>query len=103
MHKMFLVPLAVVVTFTIASAALANPLERASLVNDPNGIIDLQVSCSHTMLAVMCVTPARSTESGLTFPLPEDPNGNVLFQAPTGEMWLLNNHELTQPRSRGVA
>jgi secreted PhoX family phosphatase len=100
MRKKLLVPLAVMLTLasaTVASVALAHPLGTANFVNDPNGIIKLQAGYSYTTVAVMC-TPARSTESGVTFPLPEDPDGNVLFQAPSGEMWLLNNHELTQPR-----
>jgi hypothetical protein len=28
----------------------------------------------------------QSTESGLTFPLPDHPDGNALFKAPNGEL-----------------
>jgi secreted PhoX family phosphatase len=65
---------------------------------DPNGVLNLPAGFSYTTLAVPCVTQERSTESGLTFPMPEDPDGKALFQAPGGEMWLIVHHELTEPR-----
>jgi secreted PhoX family phosphatase len=65
---------------------------------DPNGIINLPAGYSYTTLATECATPEQSTESGLTFPMPADPDGKALFQAPGGQMWLLVQHELTQPR-----
>jgi secreted PhoX family phosphatase len=46
-----------------------------------------------------CADLEKSTESGLTFPTPEDPDGKALFKAPRGQLWLLVQHELTQPRT----
>ena len=65
---------------------------------DPNGVIDLPAGYSYTTLTTGCVTPEQSTESGVTYPMPEDPDGKALFHAPGGVMWLLVQHELTQPR-----
>ncbi|MFL5917484.1 MAG: alkaline phosphatase PhoX [Gaiellaceae bacterium] len=65
---------------------------------DPNGIINLPAGYSYTTLMTGCADQERSTESGLSFPTPEDPDGKALFQAPGGKMWLLVQHELTQPR-----
>jgi uncharacterized protein len=65
---------------------------------DPAGIINLPAGFSYTTLATECVTPERSTESGVTYPMPADPDGKALFKAPGGESWLLVQHELTQPR-----
>lgn len=71
---------------------------NAALVTDPTGILSLQAGYSYTNLATACVTPERSTESGVTYPMPDDPDGKALFQAPGGETWLLVQHELTEPR-----
>ena len=65
---------------------------------DPNGIINLPAGYSYTTLATGCLTPEQSTESGVTYPMPEDPDGKALFHAPGGATWLLVQHELTQPR-----
>jgi uncharacterized protein len=65
---------------------------------DPNGLINLPAGFSYTTLTTGCVTPDRSTESGVTYPMPEDPDGKALFHAPRGDLWLLVQHELTQPR-----
>jgi secreted PhoX family phosphatase len=65
---------------------------------DPNGLLSLPAGFSYTTLATGCATPERSTESGVTYPMPEDPDGKALFQAPSGVSWLLINQELTQPR-----
>jgi uncharacterized protein len=90
-----------VAAFTLIFA-LAAPVPASAAVGppqpDPNGLINLPAGFSYTILATPC-TPAQSTESGLTKPLPEDPDAHVLFQAPGNELWLLSNHELTQPRS----
>jgi uncharacterized protein len=65
---------------------------------DPNNLINLPAGYSYTTLATSCATPEQSTESGVTYPMPEDPDGKALFQAPAGRTWLLSNQELTQPR-----
>jgi hypothetical protein len=65
---------------------------------DPNGLLDLPAGYSYTTIATSCALTERSTESGLTFPMPEDPDGKALFQAPGGKTWLLVQHELTEPR-----
>jgi hypothetical protein len=65
---------------------------------DPNGILALPAGFSYTTLATACVTPVRSTESGATYRMPDDPDGKALFKAPGGALWLLVQHELTQPR-----
>ncbi len=79
--------------------ALAAPSGQAGfLTPDPAGTIDLPAGYTYTTLAVSCVTPARSTESEITYPMPDDLDGNVLFQGQRDEMWLLSNHQLTQPR-----
>ena len=84
----------------VAALACAAPAVAATGTPqpDPNGLINLPAGYSYTTLATGCVTPEQSTESGITYPMPEDPDGKVLFQAPDGVMWLLINQELTQPR-----
>lgn len=81
-----------------ASVALARASATGPPQTDPAGLIDLPAGYSYTTLVVSC-TPSRSTESGAVVPFPEDPDANVLFTAPGGENYLLNNHELTQPRA----
>ena len=50
-------------------------------------------------LARACMDTVRSTESGTTWPMPHDFDGNAQFAGPAGpETWLLSNHELTEPR-----
>lgn len=82
-----------------AAFAVAGPgaSETGPLVEDPAGVIDLPAGYSYTTLAQGC-EPAQSTESGAPVVMPDDFDGNALFQAPEGQMWLLSNHELTQPR-----
>jgi secreted PhoX family phosphatase len=67
-------------------------------VPDPAGLLSLPPGFSYTTLATGCTTPERSTESGVTYPMPDDPDGKALFQAPGPNTWLLVQHELTQPR-----
>jgi secreted PhoX family phosphatase len=87
-----------------AVAALALAVTRAGAAPigppqpDPQGLINLPAGYSYTTLMTGCADLEQSTESGLTFPTPEDPDGKALFQAPGGAMWLLVQHELTQPR-----
>ena len=68
-------------------------------VADPAGVYNMPAGFHYTDLATPCVTPEKSTESGLTFPMPEDPDGKVLFKAKHGQTWLVVHHELTQPRA----
>ena len=90
----FSVAVAVVLTPT---AAVAQP-SPGPLVPDPAGVISFPAGYSYTTVVTSCVTPATSTESGVTFPYPDDPDANVLFRAPGGESWLINGAELTEPR-----
>ena len=88
-----------------AALAFAAPAMAATgpLQPDPNGVLDLPAGYSYTTLATGCLTPEQSTESGVTYPMPEDPDGKALFQAPGGFSWLLVNQELTQPRQGDFA
>jgi hypothetical protein len=52
---------------------------------------------TYSTIPEACTDTVTSTESGLTFPMPEDFDGNVVFSA-GDETWLLSNHELTEPR-----
>ena len=61
-------------------------------------VINVPDGYSYTTLAEGCVDTATSTESGLTFPMPDDRDGNAVVNAPGGKLWLFGNHELTQPR-----
>jgi secreted PhoX family phosphatase len=90
-----------VVAFAVSAAALAilAGTATAAPVPDPAGVYNLPPGYTYTDLATPCVTPEQSTESGLTFPMPEDPDGKALFKAPGGKLWLLVQHELTQPRT----
>jgi uncharacterized protein len=78
-------------------AATAGPAQTGPIVPDPAGIINLPAGYTYSVLSTACVDQVQSTESGGTFPMPEDFDGNVLFNA-GNEFWLLSNHELTQPR-----
>jgi secreted PhoX family phosphatase len=75
-----------------ANAAIGPPQ------NDPTGVLSLPAGYDYTIMATACETPEQSTESGLTFPMPDDPDAKALFQGPAGQTWMLINHELTQPR-----
>ena len=90
---------AVVAGVVFVGAASAAPGGTGAPVADPAGVYSLPPGYSYTNLATPCVTPEVSTESGLTFPMPEDPDGKALFQGPRGETWLIVHHELTQPRA----
>ena len=85
----------------LAAAAIAASSSAAAIgppQPDPGAILNLPAGFSYTILATPCVTQEQSTESGLTFPMPEDPDGKALFQAPGGKSWLIVQHELTDPR-----
>jgi hypothetical protein len=89
----------VAATAIVALAATASSVADAPgpPVTDPNEIINLPAGYSYTVLSTACDDEVTSTESGATFDMPEDFDANVLFDA-GGEYWLLNHHELTQPR-----
>ena len=80
-----------------AAAATAAPGIGAP-VPDPTGSYSVPPGFSYSVIAEPCTTLERSTETGLTFPMPEDPDGKALFRGPHGESWLIVHHELTQPR-----
>jgi secreted PhoX family phosphatase len=87
-----------VVAAVSAAAATAGSGGTGAPVADPAGVYALPPGYTYTDLATPCVTLEVSTESGLTYPMPEDPDGKALFQGPHGETWLLVHHELTEPR-----
>jgi hypothetical protein len=86
---------AVACAFAATFVAVAAPAD--GVVIDPNGVINLRAGYSYTVLSTACEDSVTSTESGVTYPMPEDFDGNILFNA-GDELWLLNNHELTEPR-----
>ncbi len=90
---------ALLAAFAAAALAAAATADIGPPVADPAGVYNTPAGFSYRDLATPCVTPERSTESGLTFPMPEDPDGKALFKAPHGKSWLLVQHELTQPRA----
>jgi len=89
----------------LALAAVATVLmATATAVADPPGpvgtgdpVINLAGGFTYTIISTGCTDSVTSTESGGTFPMPEDFDGNVVFSA-GDETWLISNHELTQPR-----
>jgi secreted PhoX family phosphatase len=87
---------AVLVALAAASTVAADP--PGTILPDPAGLIDLPAGYSYSILSTSCTDSVQSTESGGTFPMPEDFDANVLFPAPGGQYWLLNNHELTEFR-----
>ena len=66
-----------------------------SETGDP--VINLAGGFTYTIISTGCTDSVTSTESGGTFPMPEDFDANVVFSA-GDETWLISNHELTQPR-----
>ena len=89
----------------LALAAVATVLmATATAVADPPGpvgtgdpVINLAGGFTYTIISTGCTDSVTSTESGGTFPMPEDFDANVVFSA-GDETWLISNHELTQPR-----
>ena len=90
---------ALLAALAAAALAAAATADIGPPVADPAGVYNMPAGFSYRDLATPCVTPERSTESGLTFPMPEDPDGKALFKAPHGKSWLIVHHELTQPRA----
>jgi hypothetical protein len=83
------------VALSATFVAVARPSD--GVVTDPNQVINLRAGYSYTVLSTSCEDSVTSTESGASFPMPEDFDANVLFNAGT-DRWLLSNHELTEPR-----
>ena len=94
MRRLIIVAAAVVALVATASSTAVAP---GPPVTDPNEIINLPAGYTYTVLSTACEDEVTSTESGATFDMPEDFDANILFNAGT-EYWLLNHHELTQPR-----
>ena len=76
------------------------PLQQSSApVPDPAGVIDLPQGYRYSVIARDCVEQVTSTESGATFGMPSDFDANIGVKVSRGRTWLLNAHELTQPRA----
>jgi uncharacterized protein len=99
MRKRLALLVALAGALAAATAALAAPGGTGAPVTDPAGIINLPPGYSYTLLAEACSDPVQSTESGLTFPMPDDFDANFGLNAPGGQYWLLSSHELSQPRA----
>jgi uncharacterized protein len=98
--KRFAAPVALaLVAALIATGAAAKKRPPGGPQTDPAGIIDLPAGYSYKVIATSCATPVRLTESGRTDVMPEDFDANILVRGPGGRLWLLSNHELTQPRA----
>ena len=67
--------------FAAAALATTATADIGPPVADPAGVYNMPAGFSYKDLATPCVTPERSTESGLTFPMPEDPDGKALFKS----------------------
>jgi hypothetical protein len=77
------------------AAATAAPLGPPAA--DPSGIINLPAGYGYSVLSEACSDQVTSTESGLTFGMPDDFDANFLIQAPGKTNWLISGHELTKP------
>jgi secreted PhoX family phosphatase len=95
-RRVALAAAAVVTVLGATFVGVASPADGP--VTDPNGVINLPAGYSYTVISTSCTDSVTSTESGATFSMPEDFDANVLFNA-GDELWLLSNHELTEPRS----
>jgi secreted PhoX family phosphatase len=94
MRRALLALAAVAIVLMATATAVADPPGPVG-TGDP--IINLAGGFTYTNISTACTDSVTSTESGLTFPMPEDFDGNVVFSA-GDETWLLSNHELTEPR-----
>jgi Alkaline phosphatase PhoX len=88
----------------MAAAVVAVLMASATAVADPPGpigtgdpVINLAGGFTYSVISTACIDTVTSTESGVTYPMPEDFDANIVFNA-GDETWLLSNHELTQPR-----
>jgi len=89
---------AVAALAAMATTAWAGSSPSYSTPGTGDPLINLPDGYSYTVLGTGCVDHVTSTESGATFAMPDDRDGNALVRAPHGNWWLIGNHELTQPR-----
>ena len=94
MRRALLAITAVAVLLMATATAVADPPGPVG-TGDP--VINLAGGFTYSIISTGCTDSVTSTESGLTFPMPEDFDANIVFSA-GDETWLLSNHELTQPR-----
>ena len=94
MRRALLAITAVAVLLMATATAVADPPGPVG-TGDP--VINLAGGFTYSIISTGCADSVTSTESGLTFPMPEDFDANIVFSA-GDETWLLSNHELTQPR-----
>jgi uncharacterized protein len=95
MRRFLVVAAAGLVALAATTTSTADP--PGPPVTDPHGVINLPAGYSYTVLSTACEDTVRSTETNTTWQMPEDFDANILFNA-GDEYWLLNHHELTQPR-----
>ena len=89
--------IAVLATFVVLMATATAVADPPGPVGTGDPVINLAGGFTYTVLSTACTDTVTSTESGVTYPMPEDFDANVVFSA-GAETWLLSNHELTQPR-----
>ena len=99
MKRWYAAAAAVLALFVGGTATASAQTRGDGIVTDPAQIINLREGYTYVELARACADTVRSTETGTTWPMPHDFDGNVQFAGPPGpETWLLSNHELTEPR-----
>ena len=99
MKRWYAAAAAVLALFVGGTATASAQTLGDGIVTDPAQIINLREGYTYVELARACADTVRSTETGTTWPMPHDFDGNVQFAGPPGpETWLLSNHELTEPR-----
>ena len=89
--------LALAAATTVLMAATTAVADPPGPVGTGDPVINLAGGFTYTIISTGCTDSVTSTESGGTFPMPEDFDANVVFSA-NDETWLISNHELTQPR-----
>jgi secreted PhoX family phosphatase len=94
--------LALVAGVTLATAAAVAFAGSAPVygppLDDPNDLIDLPAGYTYSVISESCVDDVTVTETGTTADMPSDFDGNAVVNASGGRLWLLSNHELTEPR-----
>jgi hypothetical protein len=89
--------LAVLAATVVLGATATAVADSPGPVGTGDAVINLAGGFSYTIISQACSDPVTSTESGVTYPMPEDFDANIGFSA-GNEYWLLSNHELTQVR-----
>jgi uncharacterized protein len=95
MKRLLIVAATALLALAASATSTADPIGPP--VKDPNGVINLPAGYGYTILSTACLDTVHSTETDTQWPMPEDFDANILFDA-GDELWLLNHHELTQPR-----